>query len=100
MSREIKAKKQAEKEAKKERRRANLKRAAENQRKSEIVQVVSIFDQIKHFITYLYYKYEKHIKRIIYIMLKLDSIIVFRSVHIKSYDIYYKIYKCRRDQYR
>lgn len=44
MSREIKAKKQAEKEAKKERRRANLKRAAENQRKSEIVQVVSIFD--------------------------------------------------------
>lgn len=45
---------------------------------------------------YLYYKYKKHIKRIIY---TIDGIIVFRSVHIESYDIYYKIYKCRRDQY-
>lgn len=41
ISREIKAKKQAEKEAKKQRRRENLKRADENRKKSEIVQVVS-----------------------------------------------------------
>lgn len=41
MSREIKAQKQAEKVAKKERRRENLKRAEENRKKSEIVQVVS-----------------------------------------------------------
>lgn len=36
----------------------------------------------------------KNIKNIIYVMLKLNSIIVFRSVHIESYNIYYKIYKC------
>lgn len=42
----------------------------------------------------------KNIKNIIYVMLKLNSIIVFRSVYIESYNIYYKIYKCRRDQYK
>lgn len=41
MSRTIIAKKKAEKEAKKERRIANLKRAEENRRKNEVVQVVS-----------------------------------------------------------
>lgn len=51
MSREIKAQKQAEKEAKKQRRRENLKRAEENRKKSEIVQVVSknnIIYKIQH----------------------------------------------------
>lgn len=43
ISRAIKAEKQAQKEAKKERRRENLKRAEENRKKSEIVQVVSIY---------------------------------------------------------
>lgn len=42
LSREIISKNAAEKEAKKERRRQNLKRAEENQRKAEVVQVVSI----------------------------------------------------------
>lgn len=41
MSRAIKAQKQEEKEAKKQRRIENLKRAEENRKKSEIVQVVS-----------------------------------------------------------
>lgn len=41
MSRAIKEEKAAEKEAKKQRRRENLKRAEENSRKSEVVQVVS-----------------------------------------------------------
>lgn len=45
MSRAIKAEKEAQKQAKKDRRRENLKRAAENQRKSEVVQVVSIIRQ-------------------------------------------------------
>lgn len=51
MSREIKARKQAEKETKKQRRRENLKRAEENRKKSEIVQVVSknnIIYKIQH----------------------------------------------------
>lgn len=42
----------------------------------------------------------KNIKKIIYIILKLNSIIIFRSIHIESYNIYYKIYKYKRDQYR
>lgn len=41
MSRSIKEQKQAEKEAKKQRRIENLKRAEENRKKSDIVQVVS-----------------------------------------------------------
>lgn len=47
MSRAIKAEIQARKEAKKERRRANLKRAEENQRKSEIVQVITNTAKLK-----------------------------------------------------
>lgn len=41
MSRAIKAEKAAQKEAKRQRRIANLKRAEENRKKSEVVQVVS-----------------------------------------------------------
>lgn len=41
MSRELKAQKEADKQAKKERRKENLRRAEENRKKSEVVQVVS-----------------------------------------------------------
>lgn len=44
MSKAIKMKKQEEKEAKKQRRIENLKRAEENQKKGEIVQVVSTIE--------------------------------------------------------
>ncbi|XP_012289208.1 coiled-coil domain-containing protein 86 [Orussus abietinus] len=47
MSRSIIAKKQAEKEAKKQRRIENLKRAEENRKKSEIVQVIKNTAKIK-----------------------------------------------------
>ncbi|CAK9800552.1 Coiled-coil domain-containing protein 86 [Anthophora quadrimaculata] len=41
MTRAIKAEKEAEKQAKKERRRENLKRAEKNERKGEVVQVIT-----------------------------------------------------------
>ncbi|XP_031834185.1 coiled-coil domain-containing protein 86 [Nomia melanderi] len=48
MSRAIKAQKHAEKEAKKQRRIANLKRAEENQKKGEVVQVITNTAKLKN----------------------------------------------------
>ncbi|KZC08028.1 PREDICTED: coiled-coil domain-containing protein 86 [Dufourea novaeangliae] len=47
MSRAIKAQKEAEKEAKKQRRIVNLKRAEENRKKSEVVQVITNTAKLK-----------------------------------------------------
>lgn len=52
LSRTLINEKKAENEARKERRRENIKRRTENQRKSEVVQVVNIFKSI----CYLYLK--------------------------------------------
>lgn len=46
LSRTLINEKKAENEARKERRRENIKRRTENQRKSEVVQVVNIFKSI------------------------------------------------------
>lgn len=43
MSKELKAQKVSEKQAKNERRKENLKRAEENRKKSEVIQVVFTF---------------------------------------------------------